>query len=443
MTAKPHPARGSLHRRLALGGLAGAALILGTGALLLALVFERALERRFDQDLSIVVDNLIASIARMPDPPATEALDLRDERFARAFSGWYWQVIVFEGAAEQQTALSPSLFGESLIGQADGPPPRGWVYAKSEGPGGRPLRIVQRTVGLGGEGRVLTLAAGGDASELIADIARFRLLTLGAVLVLSAAMTGLVLGMVRAGLHPVRRLESGLRTIRQGKGQTLPVDVPRELAPLSEEVNALLAQQASQLATSRRQADSLAHGLKTPLAVLQNEAASLGEPSQALVLAQTSLMRSRIDRHLAVARVAGPRAHPPLLRLRPVLEGIVDVLAKLPASEGKSIELEIEGEPRLAIDPEDFEEIAGNLIENAVKWAETRVIVRASETESGLEFAVGDDGPGMPEEIRRQATERGFRGDETRPGTGIGLTLVAELVEAYGASLALGDACWH
>ncbi|MEM1140582.1 MAG: hypothetical protein AAGH45_11935 [Pseudomonadota bacterium] len=143
MTAKPRPARGSLHRRLALGGLAGAALILGTGALLLALVFERALERRFDQDLSIVVDNLIASIARMPDPLATEALDLRDERFARAFSGWYWQVIVFEGAAEQQTALSPSLFGESLIGQADGPPPRGWVYAKSEGPGGRPLAAAR------------------------------------------------------------------------------------------------------------------------------------------------------------------------------------------------------------------------------------------------------------------------------------------------------------
>ncbi len=231
--------------------------------------------------------------------------------------------------------------------------------------------------------------------------------------------------------------------VREGQAQRLDGRFPAEIEPLANETNALIENNRRIVERSRTQVGNLAHSLKTPLAVLTNEGRALGGPKGALISEQAAAMHEQIDHYLKRARVAAQRDSVVYRTpVTPLLERLVRVIEKLgrmkisltpPASE-----IVFAGER------EDLEEIVGNLLDNAMKWARGRITVAAQELpavagEAQRRFAdvIEDDGPGIPEDKAREALKRGKRLDETKPGSGLGLAIVSELVNEYGGKLSL------
>ena len=217
---------------------------------------------------------------------------------------------------------------------------------------------------------------------------------------------------------------------------------PAEIEPLANETNALIENNRRIVERSRTQVGNLAHSLKTPLAVLTNEGRAIGGPKGTLVAEQAAAMRDQLDHYLKRARVAAQRDSVVYRTpVKPLLERLVRVIEKLGRMK---ISLDLPpGEIVFAGEREDLEEIVGNLLENAVKWAKGRVSVSAreiaatGEAQRRFSIAIEDDGPGIPEDKAREVLKRGNRLDESKPGTGLGLSIVSELVNEYGGRLLL------
>ncbi|MFN3627131.1 MAG: ATP-binding protein, partial [Parvibaculum sp.] len=229
-----------------------------------------------------------------------------------------------------------------------------------------------------------------------------------------------------------------------GRATKLEGEFPAEIEPLAEELNGLLEGNREVLERARTHVGNLAHALKTPLSVLTNEARSHDGPFGETVRRTTMQMREQIDRHLARARMAASAnvlgANTPV---KPVLKRIANALERIHAERGIAIEIDCADETGFRGEAQDLEEVAGNLIDNACKWAEENV--RVTVTAAGIErrnrpyilIAVEDDGPGLPEEARKTALKRGARLDESKPGSGLGLSIVTEIAELYGGELKL------
>lgn len=247
---------------------------------------------------------------------------------------------------------------------------------------------------------------------------------------------------VRYGLSPLRRIGEALAEIRAGRADRLTGPVPRELAPLTHELNALLAHNAQVVERARTHVGNLAHALKTPLSVIANEAATASGPLAATVARQVAAMRTQVDHHLARARALGSgQVLGARCRVEPVLQDLVRALTRIHAARNVSLSIDCPAELAFRGEREDLEEMAGNLLENACKWARARVAVRASvQAGEMLTLTVEDDGPGIAEGERARAIERGTRLDESVPGTGLGLAIVRDICALYGGTIALGDA---
>ena len=245
------------------------------------------------------------------------------------------------------------------------------------------------------------------------------------------------------GLQPLGRVRNALAMVREGTAQRLTGRFPAEIQPLANETNALIENNRRIVERSRTQVGNLAHSLKTPLAVMLNEGRAMGGPKGQLISDHAAAMQKQIDHYLQRARVAAQRESVVYRTpVAPLLQRMVRVMDKL--SRGTSISLALPaGEVMFAGEREDLEEIVGNLLENAMKWArgEVRVSVETlpSIGEEPPRFAIliEDDGPGIPEDKAREALKRGSRLDETKPGTGLGLAIVADLVKEYGGRLLL------
>jgi signal transduction histidine kinase len=313
------------------------------------------------------------------------------------------------------------------------------------GPGEQTLFAVERTILLRDPGRWLQLVVASDvaAVERVTEPAG-RLLAVALAVIAVGVISAAAL-QVTAGLRPLRRLRRALAAVRRGGQTQLDGAYPTELAPLVDELNALLAQQGALVQRARTQAGNLAHGLKTPLAVIANEALDLRErallePSERLLTAVDS-MRRLVDVNLARARMA---ATPNLLGLRtavePVVERVVRTLERLYAERALQVEIDIEPGSEFAGEAEDLEELVGNLVDNACKWARGKVRVRVRCGGRGLELDVEDDGTGLEQALVAAALRRGERLDEGMPGSGLGLAIVRELAELYGGSIELDRA---
>ena len=249
--------------------------------------------------------------------------------------------------------------------------------------------------------------------------------------------------LVKRAFSPFGALRERLAAIRRGTETGLPGAYPAEVQPLVDELNALLAHTQQTVERATAKAGDLAHGLKTPLAVLSNEADRLkssGDADFAQTLAQqVAQMRRQIDWHLAHARAAasGTALHD-RCPVADSVEGLRKTLARLHAERGIAIESRVAREHAFGGRREDLDEMLGNLLDNACQWAKTRVTV-ASEIHGGkLVIVVDDDGPGIPPELRESVLRRGVRADEAAPGSGLGLSIVRELAELYGGTIALG-----
>jgi signal transduction histidine kinase len=260
------------------------------------------------------------------------------------------------------------------------------------------------------------------------------------VLIAVCVLSGLVL--VRRALEPLRQLRDALAAVRAGRHRRIPGRYPTEVQPLVDELNGLLDHQARAVRRALAKAGDLAHGLKTPLAVLAHEAdraRAAGETMLAETLdTQVDGMRRQIEYHLAHARAAasgatsGARA-----QVRETAEGLARTLQRLHAERGITIEVRADPAHAVRVQREDLEEMLGNLLDNACKWTRTRVNVSSRVSADAIEIIVDDDGPGVETSMLEQVLQRGVRADEAAPGSGFGLAIVGDLAELYGGSITL------
>ena len=247
---------------------------------------------------------------------------------------------------------------------------------------------------------------------------------------------------VRRAIRPLEAMRRHLSDVRSGSERRLPGQYPGEVQPLVDDLNALLAHNEAVVTRANARAGDLAHGLKTPLAILANEAAALartGDAELAATLAQqVASMQRQIDYHLARARAvaAGSAPHAQCAVVQSA-DGLRRALGRLHAHRGVRIDIDVDPAHVFHGRREDLDEMLGNLLDNACKWAASRVAVSSSRRADGVTIAVDDDGPGLDASLRDRVLQRGVRADEAAPGSGLGLAIVRDIVELYGGTITL------
>jgi signal transduction histidine kinase len=247
---------------------------------------------------------------------------------------------------------------------------------------------------------------------------------------------------VKRGISPINQLRMRLAAVHEGRDRHVDGDYPSEVQPLVDDLNALLAHRDQAIARAVAKAGDLAHGLKTPLALLAQDAdraAADGHDRLASGIAeQVQRMRRQIDYHLAHARAAASGAAAGArCAAAESAAGVVRALARLHESRRLAIEVTVPADHVVRVGREDLDEMLGNLLENACKWARSRVRLSSSASNGRVRLIVEDDGPGIPPALREVVMRRGVRADEAAPGSGFGLAIVRDLVELYGGSIAL------
>ncbi len=470
--------QGSLRLRLLVGTLVWVLLTVLVAGWALGRMFSEHVERQFQAELTTHLNQLAAQLTVDAEGWPGLRAALSDPRFARPYSGLYWQVDVLgagavEGRPErhrQGTLRSRSLWDVVLAVPGD-LPADGEVHAHdTEGPDGAPLRMIEQVLRPAERPELaLRVIVAANGALVVKPVTRFnRILTL-ALALLATGLAVAALVQVRVGLRPLARLRDGLAAVREGRSGAIDGRFPAEIQPLVEEFNAVLARNAEVVARARTHAGNLAHAVKTPLTVLANAAQAAPDDALAhLVRDQVALARTQVDYHLARSRAAAAVDVPGLRTpLRPVLEGLLRLMDKVHAGRGLALRLSACPE-ELAFrgEAQDLQEMLGNLVDNACKWATGRVEVcaerlepgatqaqRALHTDAGegphgdagpgapspvrLRVLVDDDGPGLAADAREAVFGRGVRADERTPGSGLGLSIVRELARLYGGDVRL------
>jgi len=246
---------------------------------------------------------------------------------------------------------------------------------------------------------------------------------------------------VRGGLLPLRMLRERLAAVRDGRTARLEGEYPTEVAPLVDDLNALLEERERRVARAVAKAGDLAHGLKTPLAIVAQDIERAEATGQLEVAAsirrQVERMRRQIDWHLAQARATAGAVPGARANVADSARGLARTMERLYADRALTISVEVPADCVVRVSGEDLEEMLGNLLDNACKWARSRVTVRAALEGARVVIDVADDGAGLDPSMREQVLRRGVRADEAAPGSGLGLAIVRDLAEAYGGAVAL------
>jgi signal transduction histidine kinase len=444
----------SLTTRLLFSAGAWSLIVLVATGLVLSSLYRGAVERAFDERLDVFVKGLIAELAFGEAGTLEIARDLPEPRFSFPLSGWYWQVESLEPGASGSVA-SPSLLDQRLNfstvpapdldgGISDGGSSAFYIV----GPDGEELRVVRRPIRFQASEAPLLFTVAGNASDISAAARSFNGTLFLALSILGAGLVIAAFLQVRYGLRPVRELRAALARIRAGHERRITGDYPDEIAPLSNEVNALLDANEEVIERARTHVGNLAHALKTPLSVLANEAAGTCDPIGDKVEEQVLLMRRHVDHHLERARVAASaNVLGAATDVEPVVASIVRTLRKINGERQIVVAVTCDDDVRFRGEKQDLEEMVGNLLDNAFKWADQQISVRIArngERIDGLDHAltidIDDDGPGLTEEQRQDALRRGRRLDESKPGSGLGLAIVADIATMYRGTFALGHA---
>ncbi|HZH12448.1 MAG TPA: sensor histidine kinase [Microvirga sp.] len=427
--------------RLAVSSVFWSFAVLLIAGLILLTLYRDNTERAFDQRL-LVYANTLASNLVAPGDPDRDLGPIGDPRFELPLSGWYWQV-ARPNAKPGEIRSSKSLFGgqvPSLAMSGDdrfGQIRRGYGKAPDE----RNLRIIERDIDLGEDGRYIIRVAG-PADEIDVGVRDFLF-----ALTITFALLGLALGFstllqIRFGLRPLANLRSALGAIRRGEAERIAGEYPRDISPLASELNLLLDTNREILERARTQVGNLAHALKTPLSIIMNEAENAPDEVAARVREQATLMRDQVNYYLDRARAAALAGTlGTLTDVEPVIAGLARTFAKIYRDKDLEVELAIPRDLRFRGERQDLEEMAGNLIDNAAKWATRKVeismeVIREDDRPR-FRLLIDDDGPGLPETARAEVLKRGRRLDETKPGSGLGLSIVSDLATLYRGSLRL------
>jgi len=438
--------RNSLAFRLSAAAAACIFLILPVTGAVLVSVYRGEIERSFDARLNTHVKYLIGSTVLSEDGLALEATEtLGEPLFGIPASGWYWQISPSYQEGEP-LLKSPSLASESLAlaSPKEGDGDRRYSYIR--GPDGELVRVFSRDIVFAGEdpATTLTFSVAGDAAEIDDAVWSFIVLLIGGFSALAAALLIATLIQIRYGLRPLRDIGTRLAAIRSGHAQKLEGELPKEIEPLQQELNSLIRANQEIIDRARTHVGNLAHALKTPLSVITNEAGGCRDAFAQKVSEQAELMRQQITHHLdraqvaAQARVVGSSTH-----LQPVIDNLRTALAKIYGDRQLQLTTNCPAEVYFEGEKQDLQEMIGNLMDNACKWARSCVKVSVAMDAENSDFVtilVDDDGPGLPPQTRDKAVRRGRRLNDDQPGTGLGLSIVADLSNLYSGDFRLEEA---
>src|SRR3954469_18509072 len=439
----------SLALRLFLSATAVTVVILLITGVVLSSLYREGVERSFDRRLDVYLKTLVAEVSA---PEDSEKLPqaLSEPLFDLPLSGWYWQTIKLS-SAKPEVKASRSLWDSGLPRLEDLHVPTGPDGTRKRyvaGPEDQRLRLVERTVDLGEEGRYL-VAVPGDAQEVEDEAQSFDRALVVTFGVLATALLLTTMFQVRFGLAPLKRISDSLAAIRSGKAERLQGQFPVEIEPLARETNALIDANREIVERARTHVGNLAHAIKTPLSVIVNEAGThAADPFAAKVMEQADVMRNQLAHHLERARIAARVSIVgTVTEVAPAIEALRRTMEKIHRDRAIIIEATADPSAKFRGERQDLEEMAGNLVDNACKWASTRVSIDVTvepAAQAGaapsLRIIVDDDGRGLSAEERAQVSRRGQRLDESKPGSGLGLSIVNDLAALYGGSLTLSDA---
>lgn len=408
------------------------------------------LQTSFDARLAKLVNSIAAdsmgSGAAEPIAPKNRYEPL----FEDPRSGWYWQIKPLDKRSAPMLR-SVSLGDATIttpIERTIKPDADGARWMNATGPAGEGIRMIEviDNPGPRGEGPRYSVIVAGPIDWLDSRLSGFLTRLSIALFLTGVGLVAATLFQVRFGLLPLRRIEQGLSNVRSGTAERLDGELPAEIRPLQEELNALLASNEEIIDRARTQVGNLAHALKTPLAVITNEAREDKGPLGRKIVEQATIMRDQVNHYLDRARVAAGtgavigRA----TQVHEVLEPLKRALERIHRDREIAIAIDCPHDIRFAGERQDLEEILGNVCDNACKWAKGRVVVEVAHSTSRrppgrLAIRIEDDGPGLSAEERQRIGKRGVRLDETKPGTGLGLSIVTDLVQSYRGTLRLSE----
>src|SRR5246127_2360525 len=397
--------RNSLATRLFFSATAWVVVILVITGFVLSSVYTNATERAFDRRLNLYLRTLIAEVATPDEPPDRQFQSLGEPLFELPLSGWYWQITRTD-TEKADVRASRSLWDKKLPKLEDRGidlSAAGIRVAYVDGPEGQSLRMVERPVDLGADGKFLVSVAG-DAGEIFEETRSFDYYLFGTFAALGIVLLLTTIFQVRFGLAPLKRISESIADIRSGRAERLEGEFPVEIAPLARETNALIDANREIVERARTHVGNLAHALKTPLSVIVNEAsAHAADPFASKILEQADVMRDQVAHHLERARIAARLTIvATVTEVAPAIEALRRTMEKIHRDRDITIEVKADPHARFRGERQDLEEMAGNLVDNACKWSASRVFIDAlveRPAEPGaaptLRILVDDDGRGL------------------------------------------------
>ena len=427
---------GSLRLRLLMLATIAVSAAMTLSAIGLTSLFGRHVERRIGQELDTHIMQLAGNLRFKADGSLYLEAEPGDPRFERVFGGLYWQVDDESRAAKLR---SVSLWDSELPVPDDMPEPGVTDSHDSFGPDGKAALVHERRVILENAkaDRPVRITVAINTEELETLKSGFASDLVPAFFGLGLLLLAGLWWQVAQGLKPVSSLGSAIRDIRSGRTARLSEDVPVEVKPLVDEVNQLLGAQEESLSRARDRAADLAHGLKTPLTALANDVSKLRAAGQGAIaddIEDTALrMRQIVERELARSRIRNSRSRQKPVSIAVAAHAIIRTLARTPKGEAVAYRNKAAADALAAVNPDDLNDLLGNLLENATRAATSEVAILARKDGQMVLVEIADDGPGVPEQLLSSLSERGKRLDQTAGSAGLGLNLVTEILAAYSA----------
>jgi signal transduction histidine kinase len=403
-------------------------------AILLGRFYRQHIEEHYDAHVFTHVEELVASVETGPDGTLMLPRKPTDPRFHRQDSGWYWVILNNDTPLMKSTSLgsenldlSEMILDENHIVQT--------VF----GPGRQKLRAHVVNVSYPHEPGSLTFVATVPEMQIKDDVREFYEHIVTSFLVLGIGLSAAVVMQVTIALKPLKAIRNAISDIRASKTERLPRDFPSDVQPLVDELNNLLDHNETLLKRARNQLGDLAHAVKNPLSVIRNEARNMSGKQGQLILDQSHAMASSIDHCLSRARIYGKQdAIGYRTSVRSVIDDLSFAVEHIYKDRGIRIDLQGLEDKWFRGEAQDLEEMAGNLIDNAFKWAKSVVVVTCRGDLDRLLLVIEDDGPGIADEELKTITRRGRKLDERTPGHGHGLGIAEDIANLYGGNLKLG-----
>lgn len=410
-----------------------------------AVLYRDANERNFERLLTAHLYSLVGSVNVSPRSVLQGNPELGDIRYADTESGWYWEVVAITPSLRGRLQ-SPSMGKGRIPSPSEVDVPFDSHFMRSyrrKGLQGQDIMVVESDIVLDTMNRAARFRVMGNLDEVKEQFEEFWATMRWYLVSLGLASMLINATIIVLGLRPLVRVRRALEAIRAGKSDRVDTHLPIEITPLAREMNALIDNNRRIVERFRTQVGNLAHSLKTPLAVLTNEASKIGGKKGDIIGEQAQAMQRQISHYLQRARIAAQRDSVVYRTdVKPVVERLIRVMRKL--NPQKIIEFSANDVSFIfAGEKEDIEEVIGNLMENGGKWSKNTIRVslqpsdRQDENRRFFEVIVEDDGPGLNDDEIGEALKRGRRLDESTPGTGLGLSIVVDTVREYGGNLTL------